>query len=145
MVKFLDSTFGVEFDKEAGNFYCFTLTKQDIPYGWDIVGIVKVTKPNTADTQCLMYKAQLNHAVCTKSPIETITLANGTLIKVWGLLTIGTSAPDISNYWYATLGDSPKIVSWQGRSSCWRDEDYIYPNWITRLKERFSTVELAIF
>lgn len=164
-IRFLTETTAFEFDKEAGDIYFYCLSKEDLFKGFKIVGTKMLEHSKSKKTagewtstvvKSIFFKCKLSHlerqgennsiteGIDLKDPCESIELANGTTIKTWGLFKIGNSIPDISTYWYATLNNSSKIVSWASRSSCWRSDDGDYDAWVSRLKVRFSEVkELA--
>lgn len=71
------------------------------------------------------------------NPIDVLDLPTG-MIEIYKLWTEGNNIPDIATYWIA-IKDG-KAISIQGRTDMWRSEDYIYPNWLDSLRQKYSLV-----
>ena len=146
-IRFLTNNTAFEFDKEAGDIYFYCLFKEEIPTGYKLVGsqVIERTVWNPSEwkdveVKQIFFKTKLNHTTHNLNCKEQFELSNGDSLKIWNLFTVGTSIPDISTYWYATLNNDCKVISIGNRDSMWKSDDGEYDAWVSRLKVKLSEV-----
>lgn len=125
----------VQFESVEGQtkkqLFCYFSDKSNAPYfSSDIVGSFAI---EINGEKRLLWKSLVD--IGDKEPLEIFELPTGVL-KIYRLWVSGDNCPDISTYWMATFNDKP--VALQRRLSMWRDEDYIYPNWVDGLKTKYT-------
>lgn len=127
----------VQFENVEGQtkkqLFCYFSDKNNVLYFSS--GIVGSSAIEINGKKRLLWKSLVD--VGDKEPLEIFELPTGVL-KIYRLWVSGTNVPDISTYWMATFNDKP--VALQHRLSMWRDESYIYPNWVDGLKTKYTAL-----
>lgn len=139
------------FEIANGELYLYFLTKESVWYKCEIIGTKMLNRPTSSQwdeakrkwnysyTKTLFYKAKFNLNNGDK-PRERRTFANGSVLEIYDFIKIGNNIPDTETYWYATLDG--KVIDWSSRPDCWRSNDHIYDNWVAKLVNQHSPVEL---
>lgn len=128
---------------ENQNCYVYFTDKNQVPY----FASDKITA-TTLTTKCLnsSFEYYYKTVVCWKAELDVSKLTNLTdildlasgEIKIYRLWTEGTSCPDIATYWIAVKDGIP--ISLGMRGSLWKSDSEDYPNWLNKLRAKYSLV-----